>query len=226
MLKIYAWLLLAASPALAQMPAAQQNALVQTYCAVCHTDAEPLGGLSLQHFDGAHADPGVAAMMVSKLKSNALGASGKPLPDKATQDALLNALLAQSSGANQWTVSGTGASIVEEGKNKNVYRLTLTCRAGKPEAQLAWSPGVPKQGTAVSAMVDGRARLAYEVVGLEPMGMGSDLKSGPGSMILTAMPIPQQTLTVTGVFGDEGVEFPFRALNQEARDTLSKCFRP
>jgi hypothetical protein len=33
------------------MPAAQQNALVETYCAVCHTDASRNGGLSLQHFD-------------------------------------------------------------------------------------------------------------------------------------------------------------------------------
>ena len=165
-------------------------------------------------------------MMVSKLKGNALGASGKPLPDKATQDALLNALLAESSGANQWIVSGTGASIVEEEKSGNMYRLTLTCRADKPEAHLAWSPGVPQQGTAVSAIVDGRARLAYEIAGLEPMGMGSDLKSGPGSMILIAMPIPEQTLTVKGVFGDETVEFPFGALNQKARKTFLKCFRP
>jgi hypothetical protein len=34
-------------------PAAQQNALVQRYCAVCHTDAAKNGGLSLEHFDAA-----------------------------------------------------------------------------------------------------------------------------------------------------------------------------
>ena len=49
------------------MPAAQQNALVQKYCAVCHNDAHVNGGLSLEHFDAAQPDPGVAAMLVSKL---------------------------------------------------------------------------------------------------------------------------------------------------------------
>src|ERR1039458_714546 len=53
----------------AAMPAAQQNQLVQTYCAVCHTDASRNGGLSLEHFDAAHANPGVAAMLLSKLTS-------------------------------------------------------------------------------------------------------------------------------------------------------------
>ena len=33
------------------MPVAQQNALVQKYCAVCHTDAAKDGALSLPHFD-------------------------------------------------------------------------------------------------------------------------------------------------------------------------------
>ncbi len=60
-----------------QMPVTQQNALVQKYCAVCHTDASMNGGLSFEHFDAAHADPGDAAMMVSKLKGKALGASGR-----------------------------------------------------------------------------------------------------------------------------------------------------
>jgi hypothetical protein len=40
------------------MPVPQQNALVQKYCAVCHSDAHMNGGLSLQHFDAAYPDPG------------------------------------------------------------------------------------------------------------------------------------------------------------------------
>src|SRR3954454_5123804 len=51
------------------MPVAQQNALVQKYCAVCHTDAARNGGLSLEHFDASQAAPSLAAMMVSKLTS-------------------------------------------------------------------------------------------------------------------------------------------------------------
>ena len=49
------------------MPPAQQNALVQTYCAVCHTDSARNGGLSLEHFDAAHAAPSLTAMLLSKI---------------------------------------------------------------------------------------------------------------------------------------------------------------
>ena len=62
--------------ACATMPASRQNELVRTYCTVCHTDAARNGGLSLEHFDAANPDPGVAAMLASKLKGKAMGASG------------------------------------------------------------------------------------------------------------------------------------------------------
>src|SRR5271170_536036 len=99
------------------MPASQQNAVVQKYCAVCHNDAHLNGGLSLEHFDAAHADPSVAAMIVSKLtglslekvsaaqadpavaatlagmmKTGAMGAAGIAVPDMTTQQALVIAL--------------------------------------------------------------------------------------------------------------------------------------
>jgi hypothetical protein len=64
------------------MPVEQQNALLQKYCTVCHKDAHMNGGLSLEHFDAAHPDPGVAAMLASKLKAKAMGAAGIPLPDR------------------------------------------------------------------------------------------------------------------------------------------------
>jgi hypothetical protein len=53
----------------ATMPATQQNALVREHCAVCHNDAHLNGGLSLEHFDAAHPDLGIAGMLVSKLES-------------------------------------------------------------------------------------------------------------------------------------------------------------
>ncbi len=37
------------------MSTTQQNALVQKYCTMCHTDAVKNGGLSLEHFDVAIA---------------------------------------------------------------------------------------------------------------------------------------------------------------------------
>src|ERR1700692_2866823 len=67
-----------------------QTALVQKYCAVCHTDAQRNGGLSLEHFDAAHPDPGVVAMLVSKLKAKAMGAAGITLPGSTTQNATLD----------------------------------------------------------------------------------------------------------------------------------------
>jgi len=224
------------------MPAAQQNALVQTYCAVCHNDAYSNGGLSLEHFDGAHPDPGVAAMMASKLKAKALGASGKPLPDTATQDALLNALVAESAGAGRWVVSrsqGAGtraallsASIVREassnanGGEPDLYRLTVTCRedTGEGGMQLAWSPGVPEQGRAMSAVVDGKARFEYTVEGSEKMGNGTAVTSGPGAVMLYGTRFPAQTLTVSNLFREGTVAFPFGELDQTSREALSTCF--
>jgi hypothetical protein len=40
---------------------------------VCHDEAKLAGGLSLETFDAAHFDPGVAGMMVSKLEGGRTG---------------------------------------------------------------------------------------------------------------------------------------------------------
>ena len=64
------------TPVWAAMPAAEQNALVMKYCAVCHTDAAMNGGLSLQHYDAAKRNPGLAAIMLTKLNNGAMGAAG------------------------------------------------------------------------------------------------------------------------------------------------------
>jgi hypothetical protein len=113
----------------APLPMARQNELVKTYCAACHDDAKMIGGLSLEHFDAAQADPTIAAMLLSKmtnglrleivraadadsettamvereLKSSALGAAGVPPPDAATALAWVSALAKEASGAAAWT---------------------------------------------------------------------------------------------------------------------------
>jgi len=190
----------------------RQNALVQKYCAVCHTDAHPNGGLSLQHFDAAHPDPGVAAMMLGKLKTGAPGAAGVKMPDDVTVHEWISATSAEAAGASLWKVSRTedpttkasilSASIVRDvpsAMSKDVpdfYRLTVTCRADTHDAgmELAWSPGVPKTGQVLSAMVDGKALANYKVEGKETMGNGKT------------------------------VMFPFSELTQAQRQGLSACF--
>lgn len=58
----------AAEPSADQiMPYARQNAVVKKQCGSCHSDALTYGGLSLEHFDAAYADPSLAAMLVSKI---------------------------------------------------------------------------------------------------------------------------------------------------------------
>src|SRR5215813_3123410 len=89
------------------MPVEQQNALVHKYCAVCHDDAHRNGGLSLQHFDASTVEPSLAAMMVRKLDTGAIGAAGIPAPDKATERAFYSALSEKTAGADEWTVKRT-----------------------------------------------------------------------------------------------------------------------
>ena len=204
------------------MPPAEQNSMVQKYCAVCHTDAVPRGGLSLEHFDAAHADPGVAAMIVSKLKGNALGASGQKLPDRATQTAFQSSLAAEAVGADRWPFIEAPvllASVVKQaGSTPNVYRLTVSCG----EVQLTWSPDVPPQGREMSVSVDGGTPVLYKVSGKEAMGFGLAGTSGPGAAKL-AVALPERSLTVSNLFGEDRVVFPFSELDPKARQKLAAC---
>ena len=230
------------------MPAQQQNALVQKYCAVCHTDAARNGGLSLQHFDAAHPDSAVAAMMLGKLKTGAIGASGVKRPDGATVQAWIAATSAEAAGADRWNVTRTedpatktaivSASIVQpvpaarSADLPESYRLTITCRPDTHEAamELAWSPVAPKTGQLFSTSVDGTAPSTYTLVGTgEKMGDGSGGSAGPASIVLSAakpaMSLPARTLTVREVFPNETAIFNFAELTASDRQTLSACFQ-
>src|SRR3954453_7030042 len=104
-MRILLTLAFVSAPLWAAMPPAQQNALVKQYCAVCHTDAAMNGGLSLQHYDAAKRDPALAAMILTKLNNGAMGAAGKGMPDKASQQAWLDSTREQAVGASEWFVS-------------------------------------------------------------------------------------------------------------------------
>jgi hypothetical protein len=217
------------------MPVVQQNALVGKYCAVCHTDAIPNGGLSLQHFDAARPDPGLMAMIVSKLKSKALGASGQPLPDKVTQDLFQSTLAVESFGAETWVVGHEGAILTanvvaatpstKSDGDPDLFRLRLICHTDTHQGgmQMAWSPGVPKSGQLISAAVDGGTPVTYKIEGVEKMGNGQAGESGPGSVQL-GLALPARQLAVSNTFGDETVLFPFDGLSESARRGLAVCF--
>ena len=119
------------------MPAARQNALVQKYCTVCHTDAARNGGLSLEHFDASHAAPSLTAMMLNKMtggvaleraravdadsdaaamvnkemRHGAIGAAGLGIPDRATIDQWIRAFAAESARAAEWSVESSPALV-------------------------------------------------------------------------------------------------------------------
>jgi hypothetical protein len=174
-------------------------------------------------------------MIVSKLKSKALGASGQPLPDKATQDLFQSTLAVASFGAERWVVDRQAAMLTanvvaaapstkSEGE-PDLFRLTLTCNADshQGEMQVAWSPGVPKSGQVISAVVDAGTPGLYKIEGVEKMGNGQSGESGPGSVRL-GMTLPAKQLAVSNTFGDETVLFPFDGLSESARQGLSVCF--
>ncbi len=212
------------------MPAAQQNELVAKYCASCHDDAKMVGGLTLQRFDAAHVTPSLAAMMASKLKDGALGASGlRPLPDRATENALTSALSAEGAGAGDWAVERSQepktqapiltASMVQEVPAANpakpdLYRLKLTCHTDthEGEMQVAWAPrDVPQSGAMVSAAVDGQSPTTHKA----PYYEGN---------VKLELPMPTRTLTIGNVLPNQTVVFPFERLTEEARQALGSCF--
>ncbi len=245
------------------MPAAQQTELVHKYCAVCHNDAHLNGGMSLEHFDSAHADPTITAMLMSKLtnlslekvveaqtdptaaallvksmQKGAMGAAGLPVPDRATQDALVGALAAEAAGAKEWTVQRTGtlmaASILKEVPSTagegaaDMYRLSITCDSGTHDGEMivAFGPGSPGKGRIMAAAVDGGAASTYDLFEIEKkMFRGATGKSGTGAVRLAPV-LPGRALTISNVFPDEAVEFSFVGLPQSVRREFAACFTP
>jgi cytochrome c551/c552 len=229
------------APAAGVMPPPQQNALVQKYCAVCHTDAAKNGGLSLEHYDAAQANPALAAMLLSKLQNGAMGAAGLGIPDTATRDAWIAATAAQAERAKGWTVirseaPGPSASVLTASIVRDVapripdtgaplYRLTLACNIASQhgEMQLTWSPA-PQTNRTFSVSVDGNPGIPHRLEGRdEKMGNGTAGASGIAAAAMLNVPLPQKTLTITDLFPGETVTFPLGDLDQVARRQLAVC---
>jgi len=222
------------------MSRGQQNGLVQKYCAVCHTDAVRNGGLSLEHYDAADANPALAAMLLSKLKVGAMGAAGLGNPEETTRAAWTAATAAQAKQAKSWTVIRTEAreskapllvaSIVRDVAPREpkggtpLYRLTVSCNIAshQGEIQLAWSPQ-PQTNRTFFVSVDGGPGIPHKLEGKEErMGNGSSGTAGLAAATLQG-PLPERTLTITDLFPGETVVFPLGDLDQAARQQLGVC---
>lgn len=230
-----------ATPAWAQMPVVEQNALVKKYCAVCHTNAARNGGLSLEGYDAAIRDPGLAAMLLSKLNNSAMGAAGIGLPDEATRQAWLQATREQAAGAQYWHVSRDGSTVsvgivrdvpprTPGSTDRPVYRLAAVCDPAQTSGQmhLTWSPE-PQTGRTMRVSVDGESPLDYRIEGTESMGNGSAVQTGRASVVLRdhndrRLRLAERSLTVRDVFPGETVEFPFGDLDTRVRAELRQCF--
>ncbi|HEY7789696.1 MAG TPA: hypothetical protein VIC33_04230, partial [Vicinamibacterales bacterium] len=89
-----------ATPSASTMSVTQQNALVHQYCAVCHSDAQKPGGLSLQHFDAARPNATVMRLMVGKLRAGAMPPAGMPRPAPATLETFIKSLSGEAATAS------------------------------------------------------------------------------------------------------------------------------
>jgi hypothetical protein len=166
------------------------------------------------------------ALVVARMKSGAMGASGLKIPDRATQDALVVALAEEAAGAGQWHADGNTVSMLREipsaskpGESR-MYRLSISCDAMTRQGTvlLTWAPNVPAKDARISVSGDGKPLFTAEVEGSEKAFPGATGASGTGGMILKLIELPERTLTITGLFPDEQVEFPMEDL------PLSSCF--
>jgi hypothetical protein len=227
------------------MPVAQQNAVVQKYCASCHTDADPAGALSLQHFDAAKTAPALSAMLLSKvtagvpiatvkaaasdpgasavvgrqMKHGAMGAAGIGVPDRPTIDAFIQALATSATDASRWQVSRTGATLTA-----TVARELSPPRSSgeAPMYRLTLSCNTEtKQREALFTWAPSAASgpITAVVDGVAPL----TYEAQGEAIDLALNPLPKKSLRVSGPFPDETVEFAISELPADARGSLAVC---
>lgn len=189
--------------------------------------------------EGANGD----ATILGLMKHGAMGAAGVGVPDEPTQLAFVRSLSAEAAGAEDWDARwaedpatksrALTANIVRAlpstkfAPASDMYRLMLTCREATHEGEirLTWANGVPEEGQEITVSADGRA-FAHKVTGGKQQGNGA---GGPGATILYPsadmnLKMPVRNLTISGLFPNETVVFPFDNLSQSVRRDLAACF--
>jgi hypothetical protein len=223
------------------------DALMYGGLSVEHFDAaqpDPtLAAMLLSKITNGHKPKDVSAADSAKvfkmMKASAMGAADQGVPDEETQVMFSRALALQSKGAYDWNIrwenTGTRAqdgtliisilrekpSVKYEGVTDS-YRLIVSCRLGTREGEIkvAWANAAPAEGQMMSVAVDSADAFPHKVEGGRAQGNGNN---GPGATVLK-VPLPTQSLTVSNLFGDGNVVFPFSALSQATRRNLAVCF--
>lgn len=232
----------------ASMPVSKQNALVQKYCAGCHTDAAALGALTLEHFDAAQAPPSLLAMLASKIssgvllsitqaapadpkaaafvakkiKTGAMGASGVAIPDPQTIDALVQALAAGAKRANEWSIQSSEravtASILRE-----VPSSENPSQATMYRMVLDCDLATHKGGMRLTWAPEAEPGTLSVAIDAEPPST-YDVKPGTINLYALDPVVPNDKLTITNLSRGEQVVFPFGELDPSARQSLAACF--
>ena len=186
------------------------------------------GGASLQIVERGLTDPAAAALIARKVRGGALGASGVPRPDQTTIDKFIQSFAMQSKNTKEWTIQEEGeiitASILREVPMDNqsdsaeTYRLVATCNPATRELklQLAWSPS-PAVGV-IAASVDNEKPITLQ----RPDTKGDPTKLA--NIQLVGVRFPVKSLTISGLFEQQQVTFPFIALKDKLSGSWNACF--